>query len=326
MQPAHRSISVFLLAGALSLSGVALSGCSPSGQAPGSGEQAPGSSQDRRGAQILTNLKLKLPQLADANPVMGPIEPSGVRGLDEGSFRVGAQTYPFLVTADNTKLYLVRADPIDVSLGEEDVARELARLEEEKARKAAELRDKLEDAIAGLPARGNPEGAITIVEFSDFQCPYCARGANTVEQILDKYGADVKFVFKHFPLSFHPWAKPAAIAANCAGKQSNDAFWLLHDKFFENQRSLTVGNVVSNSKNYLEGSEIDLGLWEECAGDPDSEAYIAEANAVDADMALGQEMGVSGTPGFFVNGVFLNGAQPLAAFEPLIEKARAGES
>ena len=83
--------------------------------------------------------------------------------------------------------------------------------------KAAEKRDKLNESIVGLPARGNPEAPVTIVEFSDFQCPYCARGASTMDQLLEKYPNDVKLVFKHFPLGFHKWAKPAAIASRSAG-------------------------------------------------------------------------------------------------------------
>ena len=82
--------------------------------------------------------------------------------------------------------------------------------------------------MAGLPTRGNPDGPVLIVEFSDFQCPYCTRGAETMAKVLEQYPNDVKFVFKHFPLGFHNWAKSAAIASHCAGLQSDDAFWTLH--------------------------------------------------------------------------------------------------
>jgi protein-disulfide isomerase len=143
-----------------------------------------------------------------------------------------------------------------------------------------------------------------------------------MHEVLQKYPNDVKFVFKHFPLGFHNWAKPAAIASHCAGQQNGDAFWLLHDKYFEDQRSLTADNVLAKSKEYLQGSKIDMSKWSTCAEKVDSAEYQAAASAVDGDMALGQKLGVSGTPGFFVNGQFLNGAQPLARFEPLIEDAR----
>jgi protein-disulfide isomerase len=272
-----------------------------------------------RADQILANLKLAFPQLENANVTMGEITPSGFDGLDQGSFVVnGRQTQNFLVSTDNTKLFLVAGNPIDVSRTADEITAEVAKREEQEAQAAAEKQARLAEAIEGRPMRGNPEAPVTIVEFSDFQCPYCARGANTVEQILDKYPGQVKFVFKHFPLGFHPWAKPASIAAYCAGEQDPDAFWTLHDKYFANQKALNPDNVIEKSKEYLAGSGIDMGQWAECAGNEESEAHKAATATVEADMAFGQELGVSGTPGFFVNGHFLNGAQPLAAFEPYI--------
>jgi len=277
-----------------------------------------------RKERILANLRLQFPQLEEMNATVGDLSPSEFAGLDIGSFSIpGRGEQKFLVSHDDTKLWLVSGDPIDVSLSAEQVQAKIAEREAAKARAAAEMNQKLEDAIKGLPVRGKPDAPVTIIEFSDFQCPYCARGANTVEQLLEKYPDDVKFVFKHFPLNFHPWAKPAAIASHCAGLQDADAFWTLHDKYFEAQRSLNPGNVLDKSKEFLAGSEIDMGQWSACAEDTGSDAYKAASAAVDADMALGQSLGVSGTPGFFVNGTFLNGAQPVTAFEPLIEKAKA---
>ena len=145
-----------------------------------------------------------------------------------------------------------------------------------------------------------------------------------IEEVIEKYPDDVKFIFMHFPLGFHPWAKPASIAANCAGNQNHDDFWVLHDAYFKDQKQLTPDNVVAKSREYLKGSKIDMAVWETCAADTNSDEYKAEAKKVDDDMALGQEMGVSGTPGFFINGEFLNGAQPVEQFVTIIEKAKAG--
>lgn len=279
---------------------------------------------EARKAKILANLKLTYPQLGQANVTMGEIKPSGYSGLDEGTFTLaaqgGQQTQNFLVSQDDTKLYLIQA-PIDVSRSETEIQAEVAKREEAEKQKAAEMAAKIDESIAGLPMRGNPNAPVTIVEFSDFQCPYCTRGANTVEEVLAKYGDDVKFVFKHFPLNFHPWAKPAAIASHCAGLQKHEAFWTLHDKYFESQKEINPGNVIAKSKEYLAGSGIDLAKWSDCAENKESDEYKAASKVVDDDMAFGQQMGVSGTPGFFVNGHFLNGAVPLAQFEPLIEKA-----
>jgi protein-disulfide isomerase len=282
---------------------------------------------EARKAKILANLKLAFPQLDQMNISMGEIAASDFAGLDSGSFTIGnggrTQNQSFFVTQDDTQLYLLSGEAIDVSRSAEDIQTEIARREEEAARAAADRLQELEESVAGLPTRGNPEAPVLIVEFSDFQCPYCSRGANTVEQILERYGEDVRFVFKHFPLDFHPWAKPASIATHCAGQQDHDAFWSLHDGYFKDQKQITPANVLAKSKEYLADSGIDMAAWATCAEDESSEEYKAAAAVVDADMAFGQKLGVSGTPGFFVNGEFLNGAQPLSAFEPLIAKAKS---
>ena len=278
-------------------------------------------SEDRK-EKVLANLLLKYPNLEQMNVRMNDITPSPYPGLDEGSFAHARGVQQFLISADDTKLWMV-AEPVDVSRSADEIQAEMKKREEEESQAAMRTAEQLEKAISGLPMRGNPDAPITIVEFSDFQCPYCSRGANTMEEVLEKYPNDVKFVFKHFPLDFHKWAKPASIAAHCAGQQNDDAFWTLHDKYFELQKALTVENVVSKSKEALAGADLNMAVWETCAGDPSSEAYQAASAAVDADMALGQQLGVSGTPGFFVNGHFLNGAQPIAAFEPLIQKMKS---
>ncbi len=278
-----------------------------------------------RKEKIAANLKLKFPQLAKANLVMGDIKPSAFGSLDEGSFTMntgrGNQTQKFLVSSDDTKLYMV-SEPIDVSKSAEEIGVEMAKREAEEAAAAAARSTELAALAEGQPFKGNPDAPVTIIEFSDFQCPFCSRAADTVEQILEKYPNDVKFVFQHFPLNFHPWAKPAAIATECAAAQDADAFWTLHDKYFEDQKALTPANVLDKSKEYLADSGLDMDKWSNCAENKDSVEYKAASAAVDAAMAAGQKHGVTGTPGFFVNGKFLNGAQPLSAFEPLIEEAK----
>ncbi|MDY7093141.1 MAG: DsbA family protein [Acidobacteriota bacterium] len=283
---------------------------------------------DARKAKILANLKLQFPQLDAMNATMGDLKASGYEGLDEGSFTLtgqrGPQTQTFLVSSDDTKLYLVNGQPLDVSRSSEEIEAEMAERAAEEMRKAEDTAKRLEEAVAGRPMLGNPDAAVTIVEFSDFQCPFCARGANTVEEILEKYGDDVKVAFMHFPLGFHPWAKPAAIAAHCAGELEDEAFWTLHDGYFADQKQITPENVLDKSRELLADSGIDMDVWSECATNEESDAYKAAAAVVDADMALGGEVGVSGTPGFFVNGQLISGAQPLSAFEPLIEAAKKG--
>lgn len=289
----------------------------------GGSADAQGDDADRK-ARILANLELQFPQLAEMDVTMGELTPTDFDGLHQGSFTVRGQEQKFFVTADDTQLWLVQGQAIDVSRSQEEIAAQVAERDAEKAKEAAARRTKLEEAVAGEPFRGSADAPVTIVEFSDFQCPYCTRGAATVEEILEKYPNDVKFVFKHFPLNFHPWAKPASIAAICAGNQDHDAFWLLHDAYFEHQKELTPENVLDKSREWLEAGdvELDMAAYVACAEDSDSEEFKAASKQVDEDMAFGQSLGVSGTPGFFVNGEFLNGAQPIAAFEPLIQKAK----
>lgn len=274
---------------------------------------------EARKTKILENLKLHFPQLEELNVTMGELKPSGLPGVDLGSFIINEQqTQEFLVSGDDQKLYLISGNPINVSLTLEEIEVARAQRAEEEAKEAAEREKKLAAAVAGLPVRGNANGSVTVVEFSDFQCPYCARASETIDQLVAKYPDKVKVVFKHFPLDFHPWAKSAAIAAHCAGQQDGEAFWTLHDAYFKNQGQLTTQNLLTESKGYLDGTGIDMAAWSTCAEDTTSETYKAAAATVDADMALGTKLGVSGTPAFFVNGHFLSGAQPLTAFDSLI--------
>ena len=274
---------------------------------------------EARKARILANLRHHIPQLDQVQATIGDIEPTEIEGLESGDLIINGQPRGFLVTSDDKQLWLLVNEAVDVSRNAEEI-------EAEAAQREAERETELAQAIAGDPVRGNPEAPVTIVEYSDFQCPYCARGYQTMEEVLEKYPQDVKFVFQHFPLdSIHPWARPAAIATECAANQNPEAFWTLHDAYFANQKEINAGNVIEKSKEYLAESGIDLAQWETCSTDQSSEAYKAAAAEVQTDLETGQKMGVSGTPGFFVNGEFLNGAQPLAAFEPLIQAAKGGE-
>ncbi len=150
---------------------------------------------------------------------------------------------------------------------------------------------------------------VTIVEFSDFQCPYCSRGANTMTAIKAKYGDDVRIVFKHLPLPFHKQAEGAAVAALAAGRQGK--FWEMHDKLFENQSKMST-----DSELFIRlADEIGLKLtrFEKDLRDPKLLAQVK------ADAALAGEVGARGTPNFFVNGIQITGARPEAAFVEVID-------
>lgn len=161
---------------------------------------------------------------------------------------------------------------------------------------------------AGGPAMGPPDARITIVEFSDFQCPFCQRASAVVKAVRERYPGDVRLVYKQFPLeTIHPQARAAAEASLCAADQ--DRFWEYHDKLFENSKQLAEEDLV----RYAGELELDPKRFEQCVAD---RAYRVQ---VDEDMELGRELGVSGTPAFFVNGIMLSGAKPLESFVEVIE-------
>jgi protein-disulfide isomerase len=159
--------------------------------------------------------------------------------------------------------------------------------------------------------KGDKSAKVTIVEFSDYQCPYCARfWSDTLPQIQKEYidTGKVKLVFRDFPLeSIHPNALPAAIAAECVKEKGGDkAYYQYHDKLFANSQSLTDANLKSWAKAL--GYNIDSCL--------DSKKYQDE---VRKDAKDGSSYGVQGTPAFFVNGKLLSGAQPFSAFKAAID-------
>ncbi len=162
---------------------------------------------------------------------------------------------------------------------------------------------------AGSPSRGGPESApIQIVEFSDFQCPFCGRVTPTLKQIEDEYGDKVRIVFKHLPLSIHPKA-PAAHAASVAAHRQGK-FWEMHDKIFANQREMSP----EKYRSYAEELGLDLAQFDKDVSDP------AVKKKIQDDTSEAARLLVRGTPGFFINGRFLSGAQPFAAFKRLIDE------
>jgi protein-disulfide isomerase len=162
------------------------------------------------------------------------------------------------------------------------------------------------------PSRG-PEGApVTIVEFSDYQCPYCKRAEPTLDQVLKRYPEQVRLVYRHFPLDGHEQARPAAEAAACAGDQGK--FWEYHALVFQSSPQLAAENL----RELAEKAKLDVAAFDACV------AAKTHAAKVEADLDAGREAGVSGTPAFFVNGIPLSGARALPEFVKLIDRELAG--
>ncbi len=172
---------------------------------------------------------------------------------------------------------------------------------------------RVEVAATG-PAKGPERAPVTIVEFTDFQCPFCSRAESTVSQVMVEYKDKVRVVFRDFPLPFHAQAQKASEAAHCASDQGK--FWEMHGKLFANQSSLEVPAL----KGYAHDLGLDQGKFDKCL-DSGEKAKLVEANR-----KAGEEAGVSGTPAFFVNGVLISGAQPFESFKSLIDGELAQKS
>ena len=157
------------------------------------------------------------------------------------------------------------------------------------------------------PARGPKDAPVTIVEFSDFECPYCGSAFETVEQVMNAYAGKVRLVYRQFPLSFHPHAAKAAEASLCAADQGK--FWEYHDVLFKNQKKLEPTDLKAHATEV----GIDAQKFGQCLDSGGKKA------AVDADQKAGLAAGVGGTPAFFINGIFLNGAQPIDEFKKVID-------
>jgi protein-disulfide isomerase len=162
----------------------------------------------------------------------------------------------------------------------------------------------------GRTAKGPADAPVTIIEFSDYECPFCKRAEASVKQVLDAYPGKIRLVYRDYPLPFHSNAKPASISAVCAEKQGK--FWEYHEKLF--------AAAALNDETYKKiAGEVglDTAKFEACLASPEAAA------AVDKDTADGAAVGVRGTPAFFINGRMLSGAQPFEKFKEIIDEELA---
>jgi protein-disulfide isomerase len=227
------------------------------------------------------------------------ISASQVPGWNKGTLDVDAngnkQSIPFLVSLDGR--YFISGDVTDLTVDPLEA-----------------VMKKID--LANRPSRGPADAKVTIVEFSDFQCPFCSRGYQILEeQVMPEYEGKVRLFFKHLPLkSIHPWAEGAAIASECAAEQSPEAFWTMYHAIFKAQRELNNDNLKAKLTEFAKAAGIDDGKFAQCyetkATQPRIEKDLAEAAAV----------GANSTPTFFINGRRLEGAQPLENFKAIIDE------
>src|ERR1700691_2429962 len=168
-------------------------------------------------------------------------------------------------------------------------------------------------AVEGAPVKGPADARITLVEFSDFECPYCSAAEKQVDIVMAAYPKDVKLVYKQFPLSMHPHAELAAEASLAAREQGK--FWEMYDVLFKNFRTLSRNSIMAMAK----GIGLDMDKFK---SDLDSGKFKA---VVDKDLADGESAGVYGTPAFYINGKQYNGEVTLAALKPILAAELKGD-
>lgn len=224
----------------------------------------------------------------DVKLVVGPLKESQVEGILEADIDVtlgeNKQNAKFYVSKDGR--YLFRGDLSDMT--KDPLAENLAQI-------------RMSDA----PALGDPKAPVTIVEYSDFECPVCRSLHDTLRGILPNYPGKVRVIFKDFPLEqLHPWARTAAIAGRCAYQQKPEAFWKMYDLIYDNQEIISAENAWAKMTDYAAQVGLDAGSFKSCMAGPDAAA------AVNASRANGQRLEVNSTPTVFVNGRRMVGADP----------------
>jgi len=228
--------------------------------------------------------------------------------ISEADFSKAIESY---LTKDDNVDKIARAFERYASKRQANEAKKQA--EEQKKEMEAQFKNPVKLDIGNSPVKGNPNAKYTIIEFSDFQCPYCKRGMEVMEEVLKAYPNDVKLAFKHLPLPFHGNARPAAKAASAAGKQGK--FWEMYELLFQNQAELSEEGYAK----FAGKLGLNMDKFKADMADPEIEKQIV------ADEAAAQELGFNGTPAFLVAGVKVTGARPLPFFKEVIERIKSGK-
>ncbi|MGA2202019.1 MAG: thioredoxin domain-containing protein [Terriglobales bacterium] len=224
------------------------------------------------------------------------IRPSELPGLAEVSFVVtnaqGSNVNRLLVSADGK--HAITGDILPFG-----------------AKPFDDARAKLEKGVNG-PAKGPAKAAVTIVEFSDMQCPHCAKAASSIDQLLAQE-PDAHFIFQNFPLPAHNWAEKAAGYVDCVGRASNDAVWKFIQKTFDEQANITEANADEKLKAIATASGANGDEVAACAAKPDTKARV------EASVALGKSVDVNATPTLFINGRNVPGGAPVDLLKKIVD-------
>lgn len=222
----------------------------------------------------------------DVKLIVGPLKESAVEGIFETNIDVtigeNKQAVKFYVSKDGR--FLFRGELSDMT--KDPLGENLAQI-------------RMTDA----PALGDPKAPVTIVEYSDFECPVCRNLHDALRGILPNYPGKLRVIFKDFPIEqLHPWARTAAIAGRCAYLQKPEAFWKLYDLIYDNQEIISAANAWTKMTDYAAQSGLDADAFKSCLASPEAAA------AVNASHANGEKLEVNSTPTVFVNGRRMVGA------------------
>ena len=222
----------------------------------------------------------------DVKVIVGPLKESAVEGILETNIDVtigeNKENAKFYVSKDGR--FLLRGELSDMT--KDPLAENLAQIRATDA-----------------PAIGDPKAPVTIVEYSDFECPICRSLHDALRNILPNYAGRVRVIFKDFPLDqIHPWARTAAIAGRCTYQQKPEAFWKVYDLIYDNQEIISAANAWGKMVDYASQSGLDADALKSCMASPEAAA------AVNASHANGEKLEVTSTPTVFVNGRRMVGA------------------
>lgn len=211
---------------------------------------------------------------------------SKLAGFKEGSFNMGGHQPVPIFVSDNGKYLVLGSEIFDTTVDPHK-----------------EVMEKI--TLKDVPTKGSADAKVTIVEYSDFQCPFCKKGKDMIPSILKEYDGKVKLSYKQLPLTMHNWAMPAAIAATCVYQEGgNDKFWAYHDKLFDNQKNITLENSKEKFNQYAKEVGLDTKKFDACLQSKEVKAKI------ESQIKEATEVGVQSTPTFVVNGMIVPGANP----------------
>lgn len=214
---------------------------------------------------------------------------TGVAGLKKGTVGTGRQRITLFVSQDGK--YLV--------LGRPGLSTEIM---DSTIDPHQEVMEKI--SLDNIPTKGAKDAQVTVVEYSDFQCPFCKRGKDMLPDILKQYDGKIKISYKQLPLQIHDWAMKASIASLCAYEQGNDKFWAFHDEIFDNQSKIKLANADETFTGYAKKIGLNTKKFKQCLG---SKEIAAKVNQ---EMKEAQAIGVSSTPTFVIEGMIVPGANP----------------